>query len=511
MRPRRATVGRCAVFFLLVLSFCPASGAEGEPVVYSLVINNGRVIDPETGLDGVRHIGISAGRVAEIAFEPLAGAKVIDAAGQVVAPGFIDIHSHSLTPLGQHRNVLDGVTTQLEMEAGALPASAAGDTVAENPVINYGASVGHYAARIQVLEGRALPYFFYRGEQASMASAAFTQVASAAEIEAIRGRMEQGLNEGGLGIGLLLDYMRDAVSDEELAMIFALAAQREVPVFVHVRRNLPGDPAGLDEALGLAERFGTRVFICHITHNAMGGIGDWLRRIDAARARGVDVATETLSYLAGGTSISADVFRKRDWRAIFDIDYGDVQWVATGEWLTEQSWRDYARDEPAGMVNHHYVKEPWLHTALRWPDMMVSTDALPAFDVAQMTNPNISGSFSRLLGRYVREQEILGLADALSRVSLKQALWLEPFAPRFRRKGRVQLGADADLVVFDPESIAAGADYGAPWESPQGMGWVIVNGVITVAEGALVPGVAAGQYLDSHDPEQNAPDVFSPR
>jgi N-acyl-D-aspartate/D-glutamate deacylase len=114
-----------------------------------------------------------------------------------------------------------------------------------------------------------------------------------------------------------------------------------------------------------------------------------------------------------------------------------------------------------------------------------------------MTNPNISGSFSRLLGRYVREQKILELSDGLSRMSLKQAQWLETFAPQFSRKGRVQVGADADLVVFDPQTVAAGADYGSPWQSPVGINWVIVGGVITVDSGDIVPSAAAGRYLDT--------------
>jgi sugar phosphate isomerase/epimerase len=170
----------------------------------------------------------------------------------------------------------------------------------------------------------------------------FTQRATAPQIAEIRRKLEEGLDGGGLGVGLLLDYMRDAVSPDELAMIFDVAGDREVPVFVHVRRNLPGDPKGLDEVLALAEQYDTALFICHITHNAMSGIEEWLEKIDAARARGVKVTTETLSYLAGGTSISADVFRKRDWRSIFAINYTDVQWVATGEWLTEETWEHYA-------------------------------------------------------------------------------------------------------------------------------------------------------------------------
>ncbi|MGD2008837.1 MAG: amidohydrolase family protein [Cellvibrionales bacterium] len=464
---------------------------------YALVINHGRVIDPETGLDAIRHLGVRDGRIAAISEMPLSGRVQLDATGLVVAPGFIDIHSHSLTPLGQRRNVLDGITTQLETEAGALPARAAGDSVAAMPLINYGASAGHFVARLKVIEDSALPYFFYRGQQASMGSPAFTQRANRQQIATMRALLARGLDEGGLGIGLLLDYMQAAVTADELDMIFSLAGERNVPVFVHVRRFLPGDPTGLNEVLALAEEHGAPVFICHITHSAMGGVGQWLAAIDAARQRGVRVATETLTYLAGGTSIGADVFRERDWRQIFAIDYGDVQWVATGEWLTEERWQHLAATQPGGMVNHHYVQEDWLLTALRWPDMMVSTDALPAFETRQLTNPNISGSFALLLGQYTRDKKILSLSEAVARTSLKQAQWLESFAPVFRRKGRIQEGMDADITVFDPKSIAAVADYGQPWENSRGIHWVIVNGSLTVAEGDLVEGAAAGQYLDS--------------
>jgi N-acyl-D-aspartate/D-glutamate deacylase len=460
-----------------------------------LAIMGGRVIDPETNTDQIMNVGVQDGRIVALTTDSLEADRVIDAEGRVVAPGFIDIHSHTPTPFGIQLNILDGITTALDTEAGAYPVYEYGDAIKDNALLNFGASVGHYAARIQVIEGKYQPYFFHQGKLAGMSSPAFEQPATAEQIEEIRQHLNQGIKQGGLGIGLLLDYMRDAVTDKELRMIFEVAADHDVPVFTHVRRNLPGDPSGLNEVLALAKTTGAAVFICHITHNAMGSVGDWLKTIDQARADGVRVTTETLSYLAGGTSISADVFRKRDWQAIFDITYEDVQWVATGEWLTQKSWNHYATTEPTGAVNHHYVKEPWLHTALRWPDMMISTDALPAFKPEQFSNPNIAGTFSLVLGRYVREQGILTLSDALSRMSLKQAQWLEPFAPAFKRKGRIQLGMDADIVIFDPNTVAAGADYGKPYEAPSGIHWVIVNGQIAVVNGTIQSDIAAGQRL----------------
>ncbi len=460
-----------------------------------IAINHGRVMDPETDLDAIRHVGIRDGRIVAISEQPLEAATLINAAQHVVAPGFIDIHSHTPTPLGQRLNVLDGITTQLDTEAGAYPVTAYGRAIKDQPLINFGASVGHFAARIQVIEGGNLPYIFDGKRIVTMGTPGWEQQATDTQLSAIRTSLEQGLMSGGLGIGVLLDYMKDAIDERELAMIFELAAQYNSPVFVHVRRGLPGDPAGLEEVLALAVSTGAPVFICHITHNAMGGIDQWLAKIDAAIARGARVTTETLSYLAGGTSISADVFRKRDWQRVFDISYEDVQWVATGEWLTKASWEYYAANEPNGAVNHHYVKEQWLQTALSWPGTMISTDALPAFTPEQLSNPNSAGTFSLVLGDYVRDKAYLTLMDALSRMSLKQAQWLEGVAPVFQQKGRLQLGMDADIVVFNPDTVAAKATYGDPYVPPIGIDWVIVNGKVVVDGGQIREGSAAGQRL----------------
>ena len=136
IKNRRGFATLLSVLLVGWVLFAPMALFADAQKPFSLVINNGRVINPETGLDAIRNIGIQGGRVASISEMPLAGAATIDATGLVVAPGFIDIHSHTLTPLGQRRNALDGVTTQLEMVAGALPSSAAGDLVANRPIIN---------------------------------------------------------------------------------------------------------------------------------------------------------------------------------------------------------------------------------------------------------------------------------------------------------------------------------------------------------------------------------------
>lgn len=481
---------RLTALLLLAIWTAPAQAAD-----YPTVISNGRVIDPESGLDAIRHVAIRDGKIAAISATPLTGEDVIDASGQVVAPGFIDLHSHTPTQFGQWLNVQDGITTQLDLEAGAFPVLAYGDHFAGGARLNYGASVGHAFIRSQVIEGDAISYAFVGRRPGKMGGPAWLQPATAAQIEQIAALLQQGLDDGGLGIGLLLDYMTAAVSPAELAMVLDVAARNAVPVFVHVRRGSRGDPAGLAEVLAEAERSGAPLYVCHITHNAMGRIGEWLAMIDAARARGVVVATETLTYAAGGTTISADVFARRDWRELFAIDYGDVQWVATGEWLTEASWRRYQTEQPHGMVNHHYVKEAWLEQALAWPQMMVATDALPAFDRDLLTNPNIAGSFARFLGHYVRERGLMSLGDAIARTSYLQARWMEQVSSEFAGKGRLQVGADADIVVFDPQRIGAAADYGVPYRPSRGITAVLLGGRLLVDRHGVVEGRYGGRRL----------------
>lgn len=476
-------------FSLLAGSCAPLA----SPEAYDLVLAGGRVIDPESGLDAVRHVGLKHGSIAAVSPEPLTGIREIDVRGLVVAPGFIDIHSHSPTPFGARRQALDGVTTQLDLEAGAYPVTAYGEFFDQGAPVHFGASVSHLAVRTKVLTGKDRPYIFLRSGATAPAEA-FVTKASASEIEAMRSLLQAGLASGGIGIGVLLDYISDAVTPAELRMIFEVAGERSVPVTVHVRRGLPGDPAGLDEVIALSEATRAPLLICHVAHSAMQRTGDWLARIDAANQRGARISAETLTYAAGGTAISAAVF-DRDWQSIFNITYRDVQWTATGEWLTEESFRRYRREQPGGMVNHHYVKEDWIHTALKWPGVMVVSDATPAFGPDVLSNPNLSGAFTRFVGHYARDEGVLSLNEALARTSLNQARWLEPSVPAFRRKGRVQVGMDADLVVFDPATVAARATYGKPFEAPSGMAHVFVSGQPVVIDGVLQLSQTPGQRI----------------
>ena len=482
-----------ALTFALMASMAQAKTITSD--VFDTVIEGGRVMDPETNFDGIANIGIRRGKITHISTERLKANRIIDARGLVVSPGFIDIHSHTPTRLGEHLSVLDGITTQLDLEAGSYPPTDYGYQYKAGAQLHYGSSVGHFAIRGLVMDNSTQNYFFSEDGLLSLGGAMWSQPATPAQVNEMREHLRNGLQLGGLGIGVLLDYMTEAVTESELSMIFATAAEYDTPVYVHVRRGMPGDPTGLDEVIALAERHGVATLICHITHSAMGGIGVWLSKIDAANSRGARITTETLSYLAGGTSIAADVFVNRDWRAIFDIDYENVQWVPTGEWLDEKRFLQYQREFPTSSINHHYVKEEWLVEALKWPGMMVSTDALPAFDLEVKTNPNIAGTYAHFLGRYVRDLGVMPLMDGLRRITLLPAQWLSQASSVFETKGRIQVGADADLVIFDSETIAARAEYGDPYQPSVGIAHVLVAGRPVVVNGSQVEGRYPGQHL----------------
>ena len=440
---------------LLLLVAC---GQAPQP--YDVAINNGRLIDPESRLDAVRSVGIRAGKIAAISETPLKAENVVDARGLVVSPGFINLHSHSVATAGYQLELLDGVTTVLELEAGRFPIARFGQQLGDAPLTHFGASVGHAWIRMQVIDPDALKALAATGKL-DMSGSAFTQTATVAQRQQMERMLEAELDAGGLGIGFLLDYMTRAVDDAERDMIFAVAARYEVPVFVHVRRGIDGDPAGLLEVIATAERLGAAVHICHLNASAMSGVDDWLDEIDAARARGVDVTTEMFPWTSGSAAISSDVF-SRTWREIFAIDYTDVQWAETGEWLTEETFKAYRETRPDGQTMHHYIREDWNRRAIKRPHVMVASDAMPLLSYDRKVVPNGAGTSTRILGQYVRDEGLLSLSDAIARLSLYPAQRLETFAPAFAQKGRIAVGADADIVVFDPATVAATASYEAP-------------------------------------------------
>lgn len=498
------------VLSLICLALVACESAEVVPRVpaYDIVIAGGRVIDPESGLDAIRDVGIAGARIEAVSAERLTGATTIDASGLVVAPGFINLHSHSWTPLGQEFELRDGVTTALELEAGAYPVADFGThapiAIAGRARINYGASVGHAWIRSAILEGdealagadAMVARAIEEGGAGDMDRPAFRQPLSAEQLETLRQHLESGLDRGGLGIGMLLDYMSEVVDDAEMRVIFDVAAERRAPVIVHIRRGIAGDISGLNEIIDYARASGASVHICHVQANAMGNIREFLRVIRAARADGVEITTESFPYNAASTSNTAAVF-DRDWQTIFGITYEDVEWAATGERFTEAMWHEYREKYPGGTIIHHYNREEWTSVATNAPDVIVAADGFPIFSLEQKVAPFGIGTNSRVLGRYVREKGSLSLTDAIAKMTWLPAGVLAGYSPAMAAKGRIRAGADADITVFDPETVIDNATFAEPFQPSSGIVHVLVGGRFALRDGELQDVFAGRRVLRS--------------
>ncbi|HYE97631.1 MAG TPA: amidohydrolase family protein [Planctomycetota bacterium] len=462
---------------LLLLTGC----ATPEGGAYDLVLAGGRVLDPETGLDAVRDVGLRDGRIAAVSPTPLSGREILEARGLVVAPGFIDLHAHAQDPEGWALKAQDGFTTALELEVGTADVDAwLGAREGKSP-IHVGVSAGHIPVRMAVLgdpEG-----FLPRAD-----GRAAGHVATTDEIAAIRAGLKRELDRGALAVGMGLAYT-PAASPEEVLEVFRAARASGAAVHVHARRSPSGTTAGLDELLTAARETGAGLHLVHVTSTGAKDTERFLRRIDEARASGLDATTECYPYTAGMTDIASPIYDP-GWREARGLDYGDLLWPATGERLTKESFERYRKQ--GGLVALFSIPEAAARAGVGHPGVMIASDSIR--DKGRW-HPRSAGTAARVLGRYVREEKALSLMDAVAKLSLLPARRLERRCPDFRRKGRVQPGCDADLAVFDPATVIDRATYERPTEPSQGVRHVLVSGVPVVRDGRFLPGVHPGRAL----------------
>lgn len=475
---------------------CPAYGALlalllvagiSQPMAqpYDLVIANGRVMDPETSLDAVRHIGIIDGTIRAVGEAPLEGHEIVDATGLVVAPGFIDTNIANPSREVNQVRVFDGVTTALWMESA--PSDVSSWYVKQREaVINYGTAVGYWQARLAVmgdstLEGEAKWKKMEHGK------------ATEAQLAAIIEVLDTGLAEGALGIGVALEYI-PAATQAEIVDVFRLAARYDAPVHIHMRGWGYDDERVLSYG-DLYEVFGGAIATdadIHILHfNA--SYTDWtpigLDLIARAQARGLPVTADVYPYSFGGCAVGAAFFD--DWESYPD-DYfsSKLQLAATGEWLTKEKFRALRASNEEVYVLCHESMEEMVRLALQSPSM-----TMIASDGGGSSHPRTAGTFSRVLGHYVREEGVLTLMAALGKMTIAPARHLQKRVPGMSRKGRVQVGADADLVVFDPDTITDRSTVLDPLMPSIGMHLVVVNGTPVVRDGILQEDVLPGRPI----------------
>ncbi|HUF05361.1 MAG TPA: amidohydrolase family protein [Aridibacter sp.] len=492
-------------FLLLpVLAFVALNGSEPDrvsakaPETYDVVLKGGRVIDPETGLDAIRNVGIRGDRIAEITSEELQGKEVIDVSGLVVSPGFIDLHAHGQSNISNEYQAHDGVTTALELEGGVGFVREWIESRRGNALINYGASASHgqartlamkkYASetaevrRIVEAEGIESPKF---GPIASRMAGSVYEALSKEEIQAMFRALQIELEAGALGIGVPVGYYPGATRGE-LFDIYRFAAEKDTVIFTHVREI---SIAGIQEAIANAAVNGTPLHIVHINSMSLGEIDTSLAMVKAAQERGLDITTELYPYTAASTSLQSSLFDE-GWQKRMGITYGDLQWQDSGERLTEATFKTYR--ERGGIVIIHLMKPEWIARGIKAPFTMIASDGMP---YAPGAHPRSAGTFSRVLGQYVREQELLSLTDALAKMTIMPAKRLEKVAPGAKLKGRLQVGCDADITVFDPETIIDTATFEKDLSFSEGVKHVLVNGTFVVKDGRTSDATFAGRPL----------------
>ena len=456
--------------------------ADGAGTVFDVVILHGRVMDPETNLDAVRNVGISGGKIREISEQELRGKETIEARGLVVAPGFIDLHEHGQQPPNYQFQARDGVTTSLELEAGTDDVDKWYAEREGKSLINFGVSVGHIPVRMRVMKDSGT--FLPTGDAAH-------REATAEELKAIDEGIERGLKRGALAVGMGINYTAAATHDEILD-VFRIAAGANASVHVHLRHAGLKEPTtglvGLQEVIADAAATGAPLHVVHITSMGLRNTPTLIAVIKGARAHGLDVTTECYPYTAGSTALESAIFDE-GWQERQGITYKDVQWTKTGERLTAETFAKYRKE--GGVVVVFSIPEEAARAAVRDPLVMIASDGMPI--TGGKVHPRGQATFARVLGHYVRDEKALDLMTALRKMTLMPALRLEKRSPMFREKGRIRIGADADITVFDREKVVDKATFDEPLQYSAGIPFVLVNGIPVVKNSQLAEGIFPGR------------------
>jgi N-acyl-D-aspartate/D-glutamate deacylase len=472
----------CVIFFLIsgALGLLADGLRAGD---FDLVISGGRVIDPETGLDAIRDIGVREGKIVAISETLLTGAERIDASGLVVSPGFIDLHQHAWDDESLRLKAQDGVTSVFELEVGTADVDGWYRERVGKSRLHHGVSVGHIQVRMKVMGDP--PSFLPAAN-----SGAGTIEASEQQIEQMAIEIQRGLDSGAVAVGFGLAYTPVATASE-VERMFQAAATNRASCHIHLRgvgQNASATAA--IDAVQLAKTTGASLCIVHLQAGARSSMPELIRLIEAWQATGQDVTGEVYPWTAGMTEIQAAIFSE-GFQERLGIDYQNIQWAATGERLNRESFERYRQE--GGLIIVHNNSEEAVDLAINHPRLMIASDGLKG-------HPRNAGTFARVLGVYVREKGDLALMTALRKMTLLPAQQLEPRVPAMKKKGRLQIDCDADLTLFDLATVNAGATYEQPLQPSTGIPFVIVDGIPIVREGKLSEGAAPGRAIRANSP-----------
>ena len=508
---------------------------------YDLVIRNGRVLDGQGNPFILADVGIRGGKFARIGVIPGRGAREIDARGLYVSPGWIDMMDQSggvLPRVGLAENKLQaGVTTAIGGEGGT-PVPAAG--------------VRAYFDRLEQ-QGISINFGSYFSEAQARAAVvgSSSRAPTVAELDRMRAIMDTAMRGGAMGMTTALIYAPSSYAQTPELVEVAKAVARYGGTYAsHIRGEGPEVVDAVREAIAIGEgaRLPVEVFHLKVAHQPGWGIlMDSVRQVvEAARARGVDVAADLYLYTAAGTGLEAtipnwafdggiDSLRARlgdpatRARLKREVATGSPGWfnivAAGGGWdkvvlvnarnpantrYEQRTIADIAREmgrDPADvawdlvlqgqgrvMAIYHMMSEQDIEAALRFPWTSIGSDAgasvaVGAIDQTGLPHPRAYGNFPRLIARYVRERRVLTLPEAVRKMTGWPATRM-----RLAGRGTIAVGNWADVTIFDYDAIQDRATFEKPMELPVGISYVIVNGEVTIEQGKHT-GARAGRVL----------------
>ncbi len=491
----------------------PEFKALSADTEFDVVILDGRVMDPETGFDKVANVGVKDGTVGLITEKDISGKRVIDASGHVVAPGFIDYHSHAQEPYGHKLYVRDGVTTPLDLEVGAFPVNDFYEFWEGKSFVNYGTNVAHIGARLEVLDGQEpdgrVLYSAAMGRAMNNGSQFKTKLFDPKDEKAIVDAVEREIKQGALGIAYPIGYYT-VVGSPEVYAVTSLAGKYNLPITTHVRylsQIPPSGFMGITEMLTIARQNDAPVLIHHVQSNCLGLTGPCLDLIDEARAKGQKVVGEFYPYQYAGTYVDAD-YNRPGFEERMGIQASDYVITATGEHLTSKKFDSLRTAAPGTNLLMYTMKEEYIMEAFTRPGTIVGSDGMPwivvdgdkegftaTFDTpygAGNGHARGSGTHARIL-RMVRETKAISLMEAITKMTYGPASFLEDHVPQMKKRGRIQEGSAADITIFNPETVTDNATpkIGENSLPSTGIPYVLVNGTVVVDD-SKVQNVAAG-------------------
>lgn len=446
-------------------------------IEYDTVIANGIVIDPETEtMKFGYNVGVIGDRVEAITREPLAGKAVIDATHKIVSPGFIDMLSFNPNATTAKYKITDGVTTNLSMHGAT---------------VNYDAFFRAYQNATPVNYGGALFAVKLRQEQGLGSHGTPT----AADIEKMKARAKEEIKKGAIGIAFSPEYY-PGTTPEEIKAIMEAGKEYGVVTHFHARYSaIAGEKTGIDgvkEVIGYAKELDAPVHFMHL--HSTGGtnmMDEALALINEARAEGYRITYDIYPYDSWISDINMARFAG-DWQTRFGITYSDLQIGGKAGRLTKELFTEFKKT--GGLVIAYAMKEQEIIRALQEDYAMIGSDA--TIDSETVSNhPRGAGTFSRFIGRYLRDLHIVPFMDGMKKLTINNAKHLEDVAPALQTRGRLQEGSTADITIFTYESILDTATGEKPASPSVGIDYVLVAGQIALDENGFHAQVRNGKPI----------------